>query len=392
MDAEPKNAPTLKDIREQNTANILKSLLRGRELVRGTLAEENQISTMTVKHIVDDLLAAGLVVERTGEGGEVGRKPRVLRIAEEYGHIVCLNLTSAGQTAVLIYDIYETLLERQTFFFAPEKTYRENLTAALEQVKALSAAQGTALVGLAAFVPSAYYEDEDLVNYDLIRGFQDLHIRALLEEIFQIQNVLVLHDVLPAAWSEYSGLDPGRDSQFYFYCGYGVGGFFIHNNTAVMGSELMAGEVGKMILDVAPDGKFVTVEDRIALPSLLRAWGHPEAGFAALLEAYRSGEESARAVLDPALELTARILYNLLWVYNPTRLVVDSCEQAYSALIAGRMEQLLAAAHSEAIPIRVDLRQANYDEYHQMRGCFHMARERWIEKLASSKGQGRGTG
>ena len=392
MDAELKNAPTLKDIREQNTANILRSLLRTRELVRGALAEENQISAMTVKHIADDLLAAGAVVERAGAGGEVGRKPRVLQISEKYGHIICLNLTSAGQIAMLIYDIYETLLDRQVLPFTPGRSYGENLAAALEQVKAFSAAQGTALVGLAAFVPSAYYEKEDLVNYDLIEGFKELHIRALLEELFQIQNILILHDVLPAAWSEYSGLDPSRDSQFYFYCGYGVGGFFIHNNTAVMGGELMAGEVGKMILDVAPDGKFVTVEARIALPSLLRAWGRPEAGFASLLEAYRSGDKSAAAVLDPALELTARILYNLLWVYNPTRLVVDSCERAYSALIAGRMERLLAAAHSEAIPIRVDLRQARYDEYHQMRGCFHMARERWIEELAAHRGQGRGAG
>lgn len=387
MDAELKNAPTLKDIREQNTENILRSLLRSRELARNVLASENQISIMTVKHIVDDLLAAGLVVECTGEGGEVGRKPRVLQISERYGHIICLNLTSAGQITVLVYDIYEALLERQIFPFEPGRSYRENLTEALGRAKALSSARSTALVGVAAFVPSAYYEKEDLVNYDLIEGFKELHIKALLEELFQVRNVLVLHDVLPAAWSEYSGLDPSRESQFYFYCGYGVGGFFIHNNTAVMGDELMAGEVGKMILEVAPDGRFVTVEDRIALPSLLRDWGRPQAGFAELLEAYQSGDASAAAVLNPALDLTAQLLYNLLWVYNPTRLVVDSCERAYSALIAERMERLLAAAHSEAIPIRVDLRQAHYDEYHQMRGCFHMVREGWIEEMAASKGR-----
>ena len=40
MDAELKNAPTLKEIREQNTANILRSLLRTRELVRGAVAGE----------------------------------------------------------------------------------------------------------------------------------------------------------------------------------------------------------------------------------------------------------------------------------------------------------------------------------------------------------------
>ena len=79
---------------------------------------------------------------------------------------------------------------------------------------------------MAVFVPSAYDASVDLVNYDLIPEFKELHIRSLFEEKFEINNILILHDVFAAARSEYDSLNPKMESQFYFYCGYGVGGFF----------------------------------------------------------------------------------------------------------------------------------------------------------------------
>ncbi len=76
------------------------------------------------------------------------------------------------------------------------------------------------------FVPSAYDEKVDLVNYDLIADFKELHIRSLFEEEFGLKNVLILHDVFAAARSEYDSLNPEMESQFYFYCGYGSRGIF----------------------------------------------------------------------------------------------------------------------------------------------------------------------
>lgn len=382
MDLETKKDLSLKTIRGNNTVNMLKSLLRTGEMTRSDLAAENGISIMTVKHIVDDLLAAGVVVERIGKGGEVGRKPKVLEISEQYGHIVCINLTTANAVTFLVYDIYRTLLTEQTVVFTAETVYKDNLRKAMEQMKAYSDALPTKLVGAALFVPSAYYEAEDLINYDLVHEFKDLHIRSLSREVFQIDNILVLHDVFPAAQSEYDSLDPTCESQFYFYCGYGVGGFFIHHNIAVIGEELMAGEVGKLILSVDENGKFITTEDCVAIPALLRAYGQPEAEFETLIQAYLAGEERAKLVVDPALDTLSRLLYNLLWVYNPTRLVIDSCNKTYSALIVQRMEQFLQMTRDEAIPIRVQIRQAQYDEYHWMRGCFHMVRDHWVKQLA----------
>ena len=40
---------------------------------------------------------------------------------------------------------------------------------------------------------------------------------------------------------------------------------------------------------------------------------------------------------------------------------------------------------NEAIPIDVQVRQALYDEYHMMRGCFRMMREAWVEEITASR-------
>ena len=379
MDADKKQTLTVSSIRNINVANIMQSILRDKTKTRSELAKENHISVMTVKHIVDDLIANDILVEKVCEGNDVGRKPKALQINEKYGNIVCINLTSVDEISFLIYDIYEVQKEEQTLEFDTGRSYRENLLRAVDMIKEKLAAMHTVTVGVAVFVPSAYYEDVDLVNYDLIADFKELHIRQLFTDA-----VLILHDVVPAAWSEYESMDSESDSQFYFYCGHGVGGFFIHRGTAVMGEELMAGEVGKMLLLTdSAEKRYTTFEDMISVSVLNRKLREAGIGktFKEVIRDYEEQGEDARRIVDEALDTIVRVLYNLLWVYNPGTLVVDSCYSDYSRLIMTRFQAFVESLANEAIPIHVEVRQALYDEYHMMRGCFHMVRDAWVDEI-----------
>ena len=384
MDADKKQTLTVSNIRNINVANIMQSILRDKTKTRSELAKENHISVMTVKHIVDDLIANDILVEKVCEGNDVGRKPKALQINEKYGNIVCINLTSVDEISFLIYDIYEVQKEEQTLEFDTGRSYRENLLRAVDMIKEKLAAMHTVTVGVAVFVPSAYYEDVDLVNYDLIADFKELHIRQLFTDAFGISNILILHDVVPAAWSEYESMDSESDSQFYFYCGHGVGGFFIHRGPAVMGEELMAGEVGKMLLLTdSAEKRFTTFEDMISVSVLNRKLREAGIGktFKEVIRDYEEQGEDARRIVDEALDTIVRVLYNLLWVYNPGTLVVDSCYSDYSRLIMTRFQAFVESLANEAIPIHVEVRQALYDEYHMMRGCFHMVRDAWVDEI-----------
>lgn len=387
MTAEKKQILTVKNIRNVNMDNILQSVIRNRSTTRSVLSQENGISLMTVKHIVDDLIAEGILVERDSRSVEVGRKPKVLEIAECYGNIVCINLTSRDEVSFLIYDIYEELLCKKSVWLNDKLPYQEELSRVLKLVKKELTEISTKTVGAAVFVPSAYDESMDLVNYDLIAGFKELHIRALLEQEFGIKNILVLHDVFAAARAEYDSLNPKPESQFYFYCGYGVGGCFIHQDEAVSGAELMAGEVGKMLISMDGDNPDVmTLEDKVSISAVKKKmieYGM-EINFLELLKRYENREAQAADMLEPVLGTISRVLYNLLWIYNPSRVVVDSCKSEYSRIIAGHFRHFMEQMRNDAIPIHTEVNEAGADEYHRMRGCFHMTRNAWIESISDS--------
>ncbi len=384
MAADKKQVLTVKNIRTVNIENILQSMIRSKSTTRSVLAKENHISLMTVKHIVDDLVTEKILVERESQNADVGRKPKVLQLSEIYGNIVCVNLTTKDEISFLIYDIYENLLE-EAHVSLEEGSYLEKLTTVMEMIQEKQREISSKTVGIAVFVASAYDETVDLVNYDLIPDFKELHIRALFEEKFQLKNVLILHDVYAAAWSEYDSLNPQMESQFYLYCGYGVGGFFIHKNEAVVGEEKMAGEVGKMLVSIeGAEDKIRTFEEIASVFAVKKRM--KEEGISMhmqeLLKRYQEGDPQAVGFLVPILNTISKMLYNLLWVYNPTRVVIDSCKTDYSLAITEHFQSYMEQMRDDAIPIHVQIRQAKYNEYHTMRGCFHMVRNAWIEEIA----------
>ena len=61
---------------------------------------------------------------------------------------------------------------------------------------------------------------------------------------------------------------------------------------------------------------------------------------------------------------------------------MDSCKSGYSEIIAEHFKNFMEEMRNDAIPIHVQIRQARYNEYHMMRGCFYMVRNAWIEEIA----------
>ena len=146
----------------------------------------------------------------------------------------------------------------------------------------------------------------------------------------------------------------------------------------------MAGEVGKMLLLTdSAEKRYTTFEDMISVSVLNRKLREAGIGktFKEVIRDYEEQGEDARRIVDEALDTIVRVLYNLLWVYNPGTLVVDSCYSDYSRLIMTRFQAFVESLANEAIPIHVEVRQALYDEYHMMRGCFHIVRDAWVDEI-----------
>lgn len=385
MKANKKSSLAVKNIRFANTEKVINCLIKDKIKTRNELAKENYISLMTVKHIVDDLIASNIVHETVANDTEIGRKPKILEIMKEYGNIVCINLAEKYQISFRIYDIYEEFVGEGSVPIEEGKDYKEILLLAINKIKGMLWSLSFKTVGIAAFVPSAYYEQTDIVNYDLISHFKNLHLKQLLKDEFGLDNILVIHDVFSAAKSEYDSLNPQDESQFYVYFGMGIGGFFIHKDEPIMGKDLMAGEIGKMIVPTA-QGDYVILEEVASVDAIMSKLKQQDINktFDECIALYLQGDDIMQKFFEPVLDIIARVIYNLLWVYNPDRIVIDSSSNNYAVVIINHIKTLLTTLKNEAIPLQVEIKKAKYDEYHTMRGCFHMVRDEWVKNIAKA--------
>lgn len=380
---------TVKNIRVNNKTNLLKQLVNGQNLTRNDLARESHISLMTVKHIVDGLVEEGIVEEHAFSAA-VGRKPKALNIAEKYGNIVCINLTSTESLGYLIYDLKRNLLDKGICSFdRKEQSYQKVLAQLVEEIRRKLQPLSTETVGVGVSVPSAYYEKEDLTNYDLIPEFKGFHIRQYFQDAFGLENVAVVHDVVSAAKSEYESKPVRNESIFYFYCGFGVGGCFMLRGEAVTGKDLLAGEVGRMQID-SPFGEgLLTLEEIVSVPGILRQVKKeiPQISFEEVIKQYKEGREPLAEILDKVLETISRVLYNMVWLFNPAKFVVDSCNEEYAALITETVKAYLKRFRQDDIYVTTEVEQAVYREYDDLRGCFRTTLQQWIESLAEESPQ-----
>lgn len=370
---------TNQSIRKTNTTNLLLSLIEARECTRNELAERNGISVMTVKKIVDDRVAAGILEEKEVLDTGLGRKPRAIRISGRFGATVCVSLTARRSFTYVIYDLYGELLEERRYPLEAPYGYRENLELLMDRIRADVEKTGLELIGIGVAVPGAYYSDEDAVNYDLIPQLRGLRLRGMFAAAFGIDNILITHDVFIAAQAEY---DLQRtDNLFYFYVGDGVGGAFIERGRWHTGRNLVAGEVGQCLVDTEQGEQ--TLEACTSAPALLERLRpcFPEESFPQLLRLYDERVPEVVERVDEALSRIARCLYNVAWVLGPDRIVIGSSCRRYAELIAGACREYNTRLRSLPIPMEVEVLPSRLPQYGELLGCFRLIRNKWVESI-----------
>jgi predicted NBD/HSP70 family sugar kinase len=373
---------TVGNIRKTNKLNILKSIIAQKEVMRSELASHNGISVMTVKKIVDELIEDGIVEESVCDTN-VGRKPKSLYISDLVGVMVCISLSSKLFFSYIIYSVYGEILEERQRRIDEQYSYFDNLYYLNAQIQSDLKRLERSLIGLGISVPGAYYEKDDMVNYDLISELKGLKVKQTFEKAFGCKNVIVIHDVFGAAQAEYELMEQKDSSMFYFYVGDGVGGAFINRGQVLVGDDLVAGEVGQFVI-FEENERFVTLEDRVSIPHITELFQkkHPNVNFYTMLQMYDRGEAAAVDIIDDAASLIAHSLYNVLWILNPQRIVISSSFNRFREIIIDKCREF--NSRLTALPIRamVDIFPSKLNAYGEMQGCFHLLLAQWVNEIA----------
>ncbi len=373
------------DIRYNNKVNLFTDIVSSTGITRNDLAVKNNISFMTAKNIVDELLGMDLIEEHL-LNSPVGRKPTALQVSSRYGNVVCMNLSSVNEMHFIIYDLRGVRLASEVFSFKPhEKTINEKIGMMIEAIKTCLNNISTETIGITALVPGIYYEDQDILRFAVDRELDDLHIKTLLKEAFDIKNIQIVHDTLAFANSEYELDNIGYYSQFYLYCGEGVGGCFTNfDGTPVFGENLLAGEIGNIIHYRSSDNKPVRLETLLSIAEMRHRLPekYHDTGFDEVLRLREKDPEVAE-VVDEAFNAVSEMLYNVVWLFNPSKIVVDSYCKEYADLIVKSAEAFLKNHFDEESLHRTRILAAKGDEYHTMKWCMKYTRLCWIEQIIS---------
>lgn len=373
-------------IRKQNVRRILDLLTAQSPRTRQSLAEATGLSLMTVTNLVDQLKEQQVLelapVPRCG-----GDKPSSGRKAENIslrggGHAwLVVDLSGRHFRYVLLgFDL--TLLAEKNC--TSDGEYIPRLTAFLSSIREEIAEplEGRSLLGVAVVAPGPYEISCDTVYNQRLPELNNVKIKALMQRCLGDYDYYVDEDVKFAvrAFAPLIKQDP-CELLYYLFIGEGVGGAAVHNANMLRGLNATAGDAGQL---TTPSG--ATFESLLSLPVFAASLGCSAQGGRQLMQQLQDLAASAPdAYLDALRKAAATVsdmLYSVLWVLDPSHIVIDcryalTFREEFIRFIEESMAQRLSAS-GRKLPALVAAPQGMSSV---VRGAVQVLQREWIERL-----------
>lgn len=157
---------SLKDVKINNTAQVLKCILKQEQISRIEIAERTNLSPSTVTQAVSHLLEKGVIEEvRTGKSTG-GRKPILLEICPECGRIITVEVKRNGIMAES-YELDGSCNTREILcgYMLTGNRLLDAIAAFVEKNKKFAAEKNTKIIGIGLLC------QDDIPAYDLMTEF-----------------------------------------------------------------------------------------------------------------------------------------------------------------------------------------------------------------------------
>ena len=373
-------------IRKQNVRRILDLLTLQSPRTRQSLAEATGVSLMTVTNLIDQLKA-----QRVLELVPVSRDSGIKRLSGRKAENISLR---GNEHAWLIVDLSGlnfryTLLGFDLCLLAEKNCSAEGpylerlesfLTSTREELSGLL--NGRLLLGVAVVAPGPYEISSDTVYNQRLPELNEIKLKAMMQRCLGDYDYYVDEDVKFAvrAFAPLIEQDP-CELLYYLFIGEGVGGAVVHNGNMLRGLNATAGDAGQ--LKNAAD---TTYESLLSVSSFAAALGCSAESIKHLTEILRlyasEHPEEYQQALNNAAATTAQMLYNVLWVLDPSHIIIE-CRYAFEhqdtflAQIGTHLSVLLEAS-GRRFPSIVAAPQGMSSV---VRGAVQVLQREWIERI-----------
>lgn len=315
-------------IRKQNLLKVLELMTLAPARTRQELAEAAGLSQMTVTNLVDLLKEQGVLQMKPIQRGRTarpaqGRKADAISLSGENKAWLLVDISNQQFSMTLLgFDVglLQELRADQRGEYLPR--LEQFLRDSRQQVS--DALGGRELLGVAIVTPGPYDLSSDTVNNQRLPQLNGVKIKALFHRCFGEYEYYVDEDVKFAVRS-FSDLIVSNQCEvlYYLYIGEGVGGAAVHGGNMLRGLNATAGDAGHLL-----SGEDVTFESLLSTEAFMHLLGldaslSAEERQSALCRIAAQEPQRYDAALDDMACVAARMLHPVLWMLDPTHIIVD---------------------------------------------------------------------
>ncbi len=359
---------SLRSLRERNRLQVLEVVRGSASVSRADIARSTGLARSTVSTLVNELLGAGLLVERGApEDGAAtqGRPPVLLSFDPSAGAVLGLHFDHPV-LRVAVADLGYTILAEATVPVDVDHDAQDSLDAAvalIDEVLAKSGVERERLIGAGAALAGPIDQATGTVGSSAIMpGWVGMPLAQELTARLGLP-VHVDNDANVGALAE-SVLGAGRgvSEMAYIMLGSGIGAGLIIGGQVYRGSGGTAGEIGHVLVDehgplcrCGNRGCLETYAGADALLDLLRRQRGDELTVDGLVDLARGGDAACQRVIADAARFVGVAAATLCNQLNPELLVIGGELAQTGALLLDPLREAIAryAIPSAAEDVRV---------------------------------------
>jgi predicted NBD/HSP70 family sugar kinase len=343
-------------VKDQSRKLVFQHITRHGPVTRSDISLSTGLSHGTVKTLMDEFLAAGLVEERKDNSPAVGRKPGKVYLKPGARRIGVLELAPDRLTYSDLNLALEPISPPIITTRPSGAEYRSWLEGFLTRLPVgTSDLELGALAGIGVVAPGPYRRETDSVISNLIPDLRQIPLEKTVRGLNDIP-VIVGEDVHLAALAEAELLEGDVQPLFYLYLSRGVGGAYLSDNRILAGSGGLAGEIGQMIMD---DGNrleasvgWLPTREAFGIPPVMGDIEAQDFIIRSLAE-----KPQAQLALTTIIHRLAKALSHAICVLNPKTIIIggvfDFLGRDFSVPLELELRRLLIDAHKNDLTVSI---------------------------------------
>jgi predicted NBD/HSP70 family sugar kinase len=329
-----------------NTSIIFNYLKENSFISRADISRNLNISFPSVSRVINKLIEGNYVIETEKVKTKVGKRPILLKINENSGYIISIDL-GKEKLKIVVTNLKNLVVENiKSFKIENYKNISERIINELESIIKKFSNEGKKVKEIKAIsigIPADIdINTGKIISAPLYSNWKDLNLKASIEEKLGIVT-FVENDVnLSAIGEKYFGVGKTYKDLVFIEISNGIGAGIIIDNYLFRGSTGAAGEIGYTILN-AENFNFnndnLFLENSASIPSFKEIaikeiekgretvlsdliYGKNEISALTICQSAIKGDPLSREIIERVTRFLSIGIMNLIIILNPEIIVL----------------------------------------------------------------------